>query len=136
MYSCLYCLKHFAGADYVGEKAYFITTLAAAAAHLQQLEVERVYEDDAGADGGRQGPCHSYRVRPPPTPRKDSGGGGGEAEPAEANGGGVEEDLLERWGPVFEAAETRRALEYLDGWLAMELNMEETIELLETGGWW
>jgi hypothetical protein len=76
----------------------------------------------------------TLRVRPL-LPRKDSagvGGGGG--------GGGVveeeEEDLLEKWGPVFSGEETRRALEYLDGWLAMEINMEKTIEILEKDGWW
>ncbi len=100
--------------------AYFITTLAAAVSHLQQLEVEE------GPDGGL---C----VRPL-LPRKDSVASTSEA----AGGGGLEEevDLLERWGPSFSAEETRRALTYLDGWLAMELNMEQTIEILEKDGWW
>lgn len=138
MYSCLYCLKHFAGADWVGETAYFITTLAAAVSHLQMLEVERVEADTKPGDGsdGGGGPVPAYRVRPPAL-RKDSNGGGGGGEAVVGAGTGAEEeDFLEAWGPAFGPAETRRALEYLDGWLAMELNMEETIDLLETGGWW
>lgn len=110
--------------------AYFITTLAAAVSHLQQLEVEEVTGDNGET---------TLRVVPP-LARSDSIGGGGSDS---GNGGPPppppleeEEDLLERWGPTFSGEETRRALEYLDGWLAMELNMEETIELLEGGGWW
>lgn len=108
--------------------AYFITTLAAAVSHLQQLEIEEIQADDD--DDAASSP--SYRVRPLPQ-RKDSAGSAAAEAAAEQQ---EEEDLLEAWGPVFGDEEVRRALEYLDGWLSMELNMEETIDLLETGGWW
>lgn len=117
--------------------AYFITTLSAAVSHLQQLEVEEVaaVEEQEGGEGRGEGsttPTTTLRIRPS-RPRKDSVGSGGGGPEGMV---GEEEDLLERWGPRFTPEETRRALEYLDGWLAMERNMEETIDLLEDGGWW
>eukprot|EP00624_Nannochloropsis_granulata_P002224 evm.model.NODE_21338_length_17281_cov_23.374863.5 len=109
VFSSLYMLRHFAsGVENVGEKAYYITTLEAAVAHVFYWE-----EEEEVGEGRRE-----------------------KKEKKEEEEEEEEEQLsLEELGPCYTAAEHQRGLAYLDEWLASESAMEETMDILEQDGW-
>jgi len=122
VFSCLYVLRHFAsGVENVGEKAYYITTLEAAVAHVFYKEEE----EEGGKKGGRDG-----------EEKEEGGKEGREGEGRRDGEEGEEEQVsLEELGPCFTVGEQQRGLAYLDEWLAAESAMEETMDILEQDGW-